>query len=258
LVLNWGIGTLLFGLLISAFGIWPGRNDFIWDFGMVVTLFGVVLLLCGWQVMKVAWFPIAFLVCAIPWPGLVYSKVAGPLQQLAATIAVETLTLTGVDATRSGTKMYIGDGFTRPVRTLNVAEACAGMRSLMTFIAVGAAVAFLSGRPMWQKVVITLSAVPIAIFCNVMRVTGVGLLDHYWDPQISEGFSHQFVGMVMLIPAFFLILLVGWVLDQIFIEEVETAPVIVRKPQDQVIRIARKQQQPPPPPQQQQQEVTTP
>jgi hypothetical protein len=54
-----------------------------------------------------------------------------------------------------------------------------------------------------------------------MRVAGQGLLDHYWSEQVSEGFAHSFVGLVMLMPAFFLILLVGWMLDQIFIEEVE-------------------------------------
>ncbi len=93
--------------------------------------------------MKIAWFPIVFLVCGIPWPGLVYSKVAGPLQQLAANVAVWTLQLTGVEATVGGTKISMigGDG---NWRTLNVAEACAGMRSLMTFISVAAAVAFLS------------------------------------------------------------------------------------------------------------------
>src|SRR6185369_11695867 len=106
-------------------------------------------------------------------------------------------------------------------RVLNVAEACAGLRSLMTFISVGATVAFLSNRPLWQKIIITLSAIPIAIFCNVMRVAGQGLLDHYVSRQLSESFAHQFVGLVMLIPAFFLILLVAWVLDHLFVEEVE-------------------------------------
>lgn len=241
LLLNWGLGTLLFGLLTSAFGIWPGRNDFLWDIGMVITLFGAVLMICGWEVMKIAWFPIVFLVAAIPWPGLVYSKIAGPLQMLAAEIAVGTLQVTGVDAERAGTKIFIGNPFSGGnVRTLNVAEACAGMRSLMTFISVGAAVAFLSTRPMWQKLIITLSAIPIAIFCNVMRVTGTGLLDHYWSQEMSEGFSHQFVGMVMLIPAFFMILGVAWILDQVFVEEVESAPVIVKKPADGVVRAVRR------------------
>ncbi|HEY1628577.1 MAG TPA: exosortase/archaeosortase family protein [Tepidisphaeraceae bacterium] len=229
LLLDWGLGTLLFGLAVCMYGIYPGQNDWLKDFGMVITIFGVVLTLCGWEVMKVAWFPILFLICALPWPGLVYSKVAMPLQQLAATVAVNVLQVCGVQAIRSGTKIIMGDGVTTPLRTLNVAEACAGMRSLMTFISLGAALAFLSSRPLWEKFVITLSAIPIAIFCNVMRVTGQGLLDHYWSHDVSEGFAHQFVGLVMLVPAFFLILLVGWLLDQIFIEEAEEhKPLMVK------------------------------
>jgi hypothetical protein len=79
-----GVPILVAGLLIFGYGIWPGQNDFLKDVGMVVTLFGLVSFLLGWQMMRIAWFPIAFLVCAIPWPGLVYSWIASPLQQLAA------------------------------------------------------------------------------------------------------------------------------------------------------------------------------
>jgi exosortase len=211
---------VVFGIALFGYGIYPGQNDFVKDFGMVVTLFGVVLALTSWGVMRTAWFPIIFLVCAIPWPGLMYSRIAGPLQQLAATVAVRALEITGVEAHASGTKIFIV-GHGGVMRTLNVAEACAGLRSLMTFISVGGAVAFLSGRALWQKIVITLSAIPIAIFCNVMRVSGQGLLDHYVSQQLSENFAHQFVGMIMLVPAFLLILLVGWVLDQIFVEEAD-------------------------------------
>ncbi len=221
-----GLPILLSGLLLYAYGIWPGQNDFVKDFGMVVALFGVVATLCGWSVMKVAWFPIAFLVCGIPWPPLVYSMVAGPLQELAAYVAVKTLSLTGVSAAQGGTKIFIG-GITTPLRTLNVAEACAGLRSLMTFISVAAAIAFLSSRPLWQKLIITASAIPIAIFCNTMRVAGQGLLDTYVSQKLAEGFAHQFVGLVMLIPAFFLILLVVWILDHLFIEEVADKRVLV-------------------------------
>jgi exosortase len=221
-----GLGILVAGIVFFGYGIWPGQNDFIKDFGMIVTLFGVVVLLCGWDVMKVAWFPIVFLICAIPWPDLVYSKVASPLQHLAASIAVGTLRYTGVDALNSGTKIIVM-GKQGP-RTLNVAEACAGLRSLMTFISIGGAVAFLSTRPMWQKMIVTASAVPIAIFCNVMRVTGMGYIDQ-WKPEYTEGFAHQFVGMVMLVPGFLLIMLVGLVLDQLFIEELDEKALAKKK-----------------------------
>jgi exosortase len=214
-----GLGILIFGILLFAFAVYPGQNDWLKDLGMAITLFGVVTLLCGWRVMKIAWFPILFLICAFPWPELVYSYIASPLQRLAASVAVGTLRFTGVTALNSGTKIIIvgRDG----AHTLNVAEACAGMRSLMTFISVGGAVAFLSNRPLWQKILITLSAIPIAVFCNVMRVTGQGYIDLWKGHEWSEGFAHQFVGIVMLAPGFLMILLTGWVLDKLFIEEVD-------------------------------------
>jgi exosortase len=224
LALDWSLGITFFGIGVYVFGIYPGQNDYLKDLGMVITLFGIVLLMCGWDIMRIAWFPIAFLICGIPWPGLVYSWVAGPLQQLAANTAVDVLKLTGVTAASSGTKIIMYGNGILPPRMLNVAEACAGMRSLMTFITVGAAVGFLSNRALWQKIIITVSAIPIAIFCNVMRVSGQGLLDHYVSQKLSESFAHQFVGMIMLIPAFFMILLVGVLLDQVFIEEVDDQP----------------------------------
>lgn len=237
LLLNWGIGSLVFGLLTFAYGIWPGQNDFVKDIGFVITLFGIVLTLCGWQVMKVAWFPIAFIICALPWPPLVYSWVAGPLQQLAAMFAVLALNVTGVAAEQQGTKIHIPTGIpSTPFRTLNVAEACAGMRSLMTFITLGAAIGFLSNRPLWQRIVITASAIPIAVLCNVARVAGQGIIDTYVSHDFAEGFAHQFVGLVMMIPAFFLLMGVGWLVDQIFVEEIDPAVAaasvnrIVRKP----------------------------
>jgi exosortase len=239
LVLNWGLGTLLFGLLVFTYGIYPGRNDFVTDFGDVVTLFGLVLMLCGWQIMRVAWFPIVFLVCAIPWPGLVYSRVASPLQRLAADMSVNIMNVLGVDARSAGTKIFIPTGvYGEPDHALNVAEACAGLRSLMTFISIAVAVAFLSNRPLWQKIIISLSAIPIAIFCNVLRVTGTGLLYRYGGPDWAEGFTHQFVGMVMLVPAFCMIMLVGWVLDHLFVEEVDATGAltgVIRRSADVVL-----------------------
>ena len=225
LLLDWGLAALLGGLMLSAYGIFPGRNDYAWDVGMIVTLFGIVLTLGGWKIMRIAWFPIVFLICALPWPGLVYSQIASPLQAFAARVSVMVLQTVGMDASYGGTKIFIPqyapDGARLTDRALNVAEACAGLRSLMTFISVAAAVAFLSARPLWQKLVITFSAIPIAIFCNVLRVAGQGLIDNYIGREWSEGFAHQFAGMVMLLPAFFLIMLVCWVVDQLFLEEAD-------------------------------------
>jgi exosortase len=223
-----GLLILAGGLLMYGYAIWPLGNQWFTGIGLIVAIFGLVVLRCGWSVMKTAWFPIVFLVCAIPWPGLFYQDLAGPLQRLAATVAVYVLQMTGVDAIHSGTKIIMATS-TGTWRTLNVEEACAGLRSLMAFVSVAAAIAFLSIRPLWQKAIIVISAVPIAIFCNVMRVSGQGLLDHYCSQQLSEGFAHMFVGFVMLMPAFFLILLVGWILDNIFIDEVDSKALEARE-----------------------------
>jgi exosortase len=224
-LLDWGLSTLLIGLWLTVWAIHPLKNDFAWDTAMILTLFGTVLTLCGWKIMRIAWFPIVFLFCALPWPPLVYSKIASPLQALAAQVSVVILQLAGIDSSFQGTKIFIAQfdplGLRQPDRALDVAEACAGLRSLMTFISVAAAVAFLSSRPLWQKLIIAFSAIPIAIGCNVLRVGGQGILDTYVGKEWSEGFAHQFAGMVMLLPAFFLILLVCFIVDHLFIEEAD-------------------------------------
>jgi len=224
-----GLLITIGGILFFAYGIFPGQNDWFKDIGMVVTLFGLVAFMCGWQVMKTAWFPIVFLLCALPWPGTVYSWFAGPLQKLAAMVAVRMLNFFGINAGQFGTKIFI-EGADHAVRTLNVAEACAGLRSLMSFIAIAGAVAFLSFRPLWQKITMVFSAIPIAIFCNTMRITVQGVADrgsHLW----SESFAHGFLGLAMMIPAFFLILLVGWVLENILIEEADKRTLRMIAPQ---------------------------
>jgi exosortase len=213
-----GLAVILAGIGVFVLGIWPSENDYWQDIGMLLTLFGVVLLWAGWGVMKVAWFPIVFLLCAIPWTETFYDGLARPLQRLAAHVAVAVLSCSGVDAERVGTKIYMYGVGDLP-RILNVAEACSGLRSLVTFVTLGAAVAFLFRRPLWQRIVITLAAVPIAVFCNVVRVAGQGLLDHYVSERFSQGTYHEVLGICMFIPGFLLILLVAKVAERFFIEE---------------------------------------
>jgi exosortase len=224
ILFDWGVGTLVAGILLSGYGIWPGQNDYLKDLGMVLATFGAVLTLAGWGVMKYAWFPIALLVFALPWPELVYSKVALPLQFLAAKVAVIVLNLSQVETYVQGTQIIIAKGGGEE-RVLNVAEACAGMRSLMTFLTAGAAIAFLFGdRPMWQRLLIVASAVPIAIAMNVARVSGQGLLDVYVSEEFSSGFAHYFAGLIMLIPAFFLLIGVVWIVDNLFVDVEDDEP----------------------------------
>jgi exosortase len=211
-----GVGVLLGGIAIFAYGIgmdvvFPGRCDAVQDVGMVVTFYGVVLALFGWGVGRLAIFPIAYLLCAIPWPPSLFEMTTGPLRHLAATLAVGLLRFTPLNVEQAGNTIHVV-AMSGPDRVLDVADACAGMRSLVLFIAVGLAVAFLPERRLWKSIVIALSAVPIAIACNVMRIAGEALLDHYVSRTWSEGFYHAFAGVVLLAPGFVLFLLLGWML----------------------------------------------
>ncbi len=214
---DWGIGTLLAGLLTYTAGVSPLSNDLIKDFGMILSVFGAVLTIGGWQMMKIVWFPCAFLLAIPPWPDTIYQKIAIPLQNIASAVGVFVMTISGIDAERNGTTMTMYRNGTI-VGQLNVATACSGIKSLMTFVSLAAALAFLSNRPLWQKLFITAMAVPIAIFCNAMRVGGQGLLDYYVSHEWSTGFAHMFAGVVFLLPGFLMILGLIWVLDQMFID----------------------------------------
>lgn len=214
-----GLFVLFAGLALFAGGIGLGVNfaqfgPYLEDFGMLTALLGCVVAIFGWAMARVAAFPIAFLLCALPWPPYVHEALTTPLQRFAATASVHLLQLTGMNVEQAGNTLHILTA-TGMDRVLNVAEACSGMRSLVTFIAIGLAVAFLSARPLWQKIIISLSAVPIAIACNVFRIAGEALLDQHVSRRLSEGFAHSAIGLVLLAPGFAMFLLVAWALDRL-------------------------------------------
>ena len=215
--------VLLSGILVFVGGIGINANfaqfgPYLQDLGMLIALLGCILSIFGWRMVRVAAFPIAYLLCALPWPPYVHDGLTLPLQNLAATASVRILQLTGMNVEQAGNTLHIltASGVDR---ALNVAEACSGMRSLITFIAIGLAVAFLSARPLWQKIIISLAAVPIALICNVFRIVGEGLLDQHVSRGLSEGFAHAAIGVVLLAPGFALFLLVGWILDRMTIRD---------------------------------------
>ena len=227
----WGLPLMVLGVLGFALGVMPIRNDMAQGYSMILTLFGLLLLLLGPGMMRVLWFPVAFLVFAIKISDAIWERVAAKLQTIAAEGSVIFLNvlspLTDMDANLRGSTIdltYLKNGI--PMQEpMNVAEACSGLRMLMAFLALGVALAFLFPRAWWQRVIMIVLAAPIAVFVNVLRVTTLGLL-HLIDPSLARGDFHIFVGMLMLIPAAGLLMLVGWCLDQMIIVEgkTKTAP----------------------------------
>ena len=177
------------------------------------------------------WLPIVYLLFAVPLPQRYYVSITIPMRQLAASVASVMLNLVPeLDAMVNGVIIdiiYKGQPLEPP---LDVAEACSGMRLLMAFLALGVAMAYLHYRPIWQRLVLLASTVPIAVFCNIVRVTITGFIYVLLDPQYAQGIYHDLLGMAMLPLAFGLYGCLAWFMSELWVEskEPETPDVVVR------------------------------
>jgi exosortase len=161
----WGLVLILAGLVIR---IWAQTLLFGYpaEVTFLLVVAGVVLLLMGWQALRVLWVPIAYLGLMIPWDQKYYEGISLPLQNLSAVVSERILSLLGMTIVREGNVLYpIGSP---PV---GVAHACSGLHLLLTFVALGVLMAFMYRRALWERLVIIGSSIPIAVFCNMIRVT---------------------------------------------------------------------------------------
>ncbi len=216
----WGLPIAIAGILQVLVGVYPIQNHWLSHLGMIPILIGLVLYLGGPAVLRVTWLPIAFLVFAMPMPGTLYSRIALPLQNLAASASHVILKLCGVTVVvkESALTLLSVTGVERP---LTVAEACSGMRMLMAFLALGVAMAYLDERPVWQRAVLVVMGIPIAILCNVIRVVITSTM-YVWDrPELGQKFMHSFTGMLMLAPALLMLWGLSRLLQSLFIEDEE-------------------------------------
>jgi exosortase len=229
------LGLLLL-VLILVFYIFnvvsPAGYAYFRPVSMLAAVGAVVLFLGGWRLVRPTWLPIAFFLFAIPLPRRYYVGLTLPMRHLSAVVATTFLNLIpGLDATTSGAIIEILYQGRRLEPALDVAEACSGMRLLMAFLALGVAMAYLHDRPRWQRAVLLLSTVPIAILCNIVRVTATGFLHVLAGPQYTQGIYHDALGLAMLPLAFGLYGALSWFMTSLFVEEDEKAApdVIVRR-----------------------------
>ena len=210
----------------------PAGYAYFRSLSMLATLGAVVLFLGGWRLVKYTWLPIVFLIFAVPFPRRYYVSLTTPMQKLSATVAGALLDLVGgMQTTVNGIVIDVVYKGRRLEPSLNVAEACSGMRLLMAFLALGVAMAYLHYRPLWQRFVLLASTVPIAIFCNFVRVTVTGFIFVLIHPRYTQGIYHDMLGIAMLPLAFGLYAFLAWFMSSLFVEESEvvTEDVIVRK-----------------------------
>jgi exosortase len=183
-------------------------------YSLIVTIAGLVLLIGGWPLLRALKYLLAFLLLMIPFPSAIHNAISNPLQDLSTSGAVATLELLGINVSQEGHVLQLNGG--TPVA---VAEACSGLRMLTAFIFVSAVMAYGVRRPAWQKVVLLLSSIPIAILVNLLRLVATALLYLWTSNHFAERFGHDFAGWVMMPVA--VALLVGelWVLSRLETEE---------------------------------------
>lgn len=216
----WGLPVIILGILAYAYFI-RIKFGYPQDLSMLMVLGGLVLLMCGWRVLRYCLFPIGFLLLAIPPPDYVYKSITQPLQQMAAWISTKFLNMfPGAEVEQAGINIayYMRGGNSG---AFTVAGACSGMRSLLAFVALGLAMAYFTPRPTWHRVAMALFVVPVALLCNVLRVIATGAFQMYDYGNLASGTPHTLLGLIMFATGFAIYGGILWALDNLFVEETD-------------------------------------
>ncbi|MEJ2646789.1 MAG: exosortase/archaeosortase family protein [Sedimentisphaerales bacterium] len=227
-----GLPLLIISILFYIFNIVsPSGWAYFRSLSMLAAIGAIVIFLGGVRLLKITWLPIAFLIFAVPLPDRIYRSLTNPMRQWAASAAAALLNLVGgVEASARGAILDIIYKGHRLESGLDVAEACSGMRLLMAFLALGVVMAYLHRRPFWQRIILLVSTVPIAIFCNIVRVTCTGFIYVLIHPKYTQGIYHDLLGLAMLPFAFGLYGLLAWFMTSLFVEdEKEICEDIIRR-----------------------------
>lgn len=187
-----GLAITLLALLILVVGQ-MGAEIFLARFSMLLLLAGLIILFLGWSFLRALFFPLAFLVLMIPIPAIVFNQITFPLQLLASRISAGVLPLLGVPVFREGNVIVL------PSMPLEVADACSGIRSLMSLGTLAIIYGYLMDRRIVVRVVLAVASIPIAVVANSLRIVGTGLLVQYWDPEKAEGFFHAGWGWIIFV-----------------------------------------------------------
>ncbi len=187
----WGVLILAGGLALRFAGTYT-FFDWLSAAATVPTLAGVCVLVGGWQALRWSWPALAFLLFMIPLPYRVEVALAQPLQRVATVSSTYVLQTLGFMSFSEGNVIRLGE--TR----IGVVEACSGLSMLLIFFALATAVCLVVKRPWPEKAVIMISALPVAIIANVIRITVTGMLHKVAGPRLADLVFHDLAGWLMM------------------------------------------------------------
>jgi exosortase len=184
-----------------------GAELYLTRVSLLGVLAGAVLAFGGWKRLRIAAFPLAFMLLMVPLPSIVFNQITFPLQGIASSAGEAVIAAAGVPVLREGNILHV------PGRALEVVEACSGIRSLMSLLMLAIVLGYFTEPRIGGRIAIALAAVPIAIVANATRVAGTGLAAYWISPAAAEGFFHSFSGWMVFVVALAGLLLVQRVLE---------------------------------------------
>ncbi|MDP9171683.1 MAG: exosortase/archaeosortase family protein [Acidobacteriota bacterium] len=191
-----GLALMLIGAFLLCIGP-PGLDTFatVTRIAFVFSLLGTILYLRGWPTIRVLLYPLALLILMFPMPGFILEKLTFPLQLIASKLAEHMLELMRYSVLREGNILIL------PGQTLNIAEACSGLRSMMALTFLGQAYIYLFDSRPWMRIAIALLVVPIAVLANCLRIVASAVAGSY-NREWGEGTYHESTGWIVFVVAF--------------------------------------------------------
>jgi exosortase len=240
-------------ILFALFALWAGvagAELYTQRMSLILLLAGITVYFWGFSLLRFLLVPLGLLFLAMPIPAIIFNKIAFPLQLFASRCAVWSMSMLGIPVLRQGNIIELKPLNSFDTKKLEVVEACSGIRSLMTLLTLAVVFAYFTHSPsdtpprsgggrfswlksywFWRSAIIVVSAVPIAILTNAFRVSGTGVLAHYYGTEVADGFFHSFSGWVVYIVAFILLFAIGMILDRFKPDQPEGEPVERKSPQ---------------------------
>ncbi|GFO63701.1 exosortase/archaeosortase family protein [Geomonas paludis] len=189
---RWGWVVLVAGLVSFLLSL-AGGVAFTARVAVVISLFGLIWYCTGARWTRLLAFPVLFLLFMIPVPVSVIGMVSMPLQLMATKLSAQIIQHLSIPVYREGNMLYF-------VGTqLEVAEACSGVRSIMSLTMLGTIFAYMSRNGWGRRIALVLAAVPIAMAANILRITGTGVLANFFGDRVARGFLHEFSGLVVFV-----------------------------------------------------------
>jgi exosortase len=195
----WGLGVMAWGALQGYVGM-LGAELFLQRTSFLISLAGLLLVIGGTRLVRVLAFPLLLLPFMIPIPAVIYNQITFPLQLFASQVAETVLSLFGIPVLRDGNVLELAS------QKLSVAEACSGIRSLLSLSFLSLVYAYFFDKRVWMRWVLLVATVPIAILANSGRVTITGILSEI-NPELAQGFFHSLEGWIIFLIA--LVMLIG-------------------------------------------------